>query len=251
MPVEYLSTLTATARTQRANLHLGVALAFVAGALNAGGFLAIGQYTSHMTGVLSSAADDLVLGKVPHAIAGALSLGAFLLGAMTTALMVNFARRSHPDSAVTYTAPLLLEAALLLLFGLVGATLKLHEFVSVSLTAILLCYVMGLQNALVTKISSAEIRTTHVTGLVTDFGIELGRLIYWNRTGHAFAPAVRANHTRMHVHGSLILAFTLGALIGALGFKYAGYVATVPLAIMLVVVSLAPFFRKVPNPREP
>ena len=102
MPVRYLSTLTATARTQRANLHLGVALAFVAGALNAGGFLAIGQYTSHMTGVLSSAAtDDLVLGKVPHAIAGALA-GAFLLGAMTTALMVNFARRSHPDSAVTY-----------------------------------------------------------------------------------------------------------------------------------------------------
>ena len=107
MPVEYLSALTATARTQRANLHLGIALAFVAGALNAGGFLAIGQYTSHMTGVLSSAADDLVLGKVPHAIAGILSLCAFLVGAMTTALMVNFARRSQPDSAVTYTAPLL------------------------------------------------------------------------------------------------------------------------------------------------
>ena len=249
MPVEYLSALMATERTQRANLHLGIALAFVAGALNAGGFLAIGQYTSHMTGVLSSAADDLVLGKVPHAIAGILSLCAFLVGAMTTALMVNFARRSQPDSAVTYTAPLLLEAALLLLFGLVGATLKLHEFVSVSLTAILLCYVMGLQNALVTKISSAEIRTTHVTGLVTDFGLELGRLIYWNRTGQAFAPAVRANRTRMRVHGSLILAFALGALIGALGFKYAGYIATVPLAIMLVVVSLAPFFRKVPSPR--
>lgn len=249
MPIQYLSDLTATVRTQRANLHLGVALAFVAGALNAGGFLAIGQYTSHMTGVLSSAADDLVLGKVPHAIAGVLSLCAFLVGAMSTALMVNFARRRRTDSAVTYAAPLLLEAALLLLFGLVGATLKLHEFVSVSLTAILLCYVMGLQNALVTKISSAEIRTTHVTGLVTDFGIELGRLIYWNRTGQALAPAVRANRTRMRVHGSLILAFALGALIGALGFKHAGYIATVPLAIMLVVVSLAPFFRKVPSPR--
>jgi len=240
MPLEYLSGLTATVRTQRANLHLGIALAFVAGALNAGGFLAIGQYTSHMTGVLSAAADDLVLGKVPHAVAGVLSLCAFLVGAMTTALMVNFARRSHPDSRIIYTAPLLLEAALLLLFGLVGATLKLHEFVSVSLTAILLCYVMGLQNALVTKISSAEIRTTHVTGLVTDFGIELGRLLYWNRTGPGLAPEVRANRTRLRVHGSLILAFALGALIGALSFKYAGYIATVPLAIMLIMVSLAP-----------
>jgi hypothetical protein len=31
-----------------------------------------------------------------------------------------------------------------------------------------------------TKISKAEIRTTHVTGLVTDIGIELGKMLYWN-----------------------------------------------------------------------
>lgn len=249
MPVAYLAALTATVRTQRANLHLGVALAFVAGALNAGGFLAIGQYTSHMTGIVSSAADDLVLGKVAHAVAGLLSLAAFVLGAVTTALMVNFARRSRPTSSLTYTAPLLLEAALLLVFGLVGASLKLHEFISVSATAILLCYVMGLQNALVTKISNSEIRTTHITGLVTDLGIELGRLIYWNRTGQAVAPLVRANRMKLRVLGSLIAAFALGGVIGALGFKYVGYVSTVPLAVMLVLVSVAPFFRKVPSPR--
>jgi uncharacterized membrane protein YoaK (UPF0700 family) len=249
MPVEYLAALTATARTQRANLHLGVALAFVAGALNAGGFLAIGQYTSHMTGIVSSAADDLVIGRAAHAFAGLLSLAAFIAGAVTTALMINFARRSAPDSTVTYTGPLLLEALLLLVFGLVGATLMSHEFISVSLTAILLCYVMGLQNALVTKISNAEIRTTHITGLVTDLGIELGRLIYWNRTGLEFAPVVRANRQKLRVLGSLIGSFALGGLIGALGFKYVGYVSTVPLALMLVIVSAAPYFRKVPSPR--
>lgn len=67
---------------------------------------------------------------------------------------------------------------MLLLFGLVGNRLQQHELITVSLTAILLCYVMGLQNALITKISHAEIRTTHVTGLVTDLGIEMGKLIY-------------------------------------------------------------------------
>ena len=36
---------------------------------------------------------------------------------------------------------------------------------------------MGLQNAIMTKISKAEIRTTHMTGVVTDIGIELGRLL--------------------------------------------------------------------------
>ncbi|MBL8310575.1 MAG: DUF1275 domain-containing protein [Burkholderiales bacterium] len=248
MPVNYLADLTAPTRTLRANLHLGIALAFVAGALNAGGFLAIGQYTSHMTGVLSAAADDAVLGNTAHAMAGVMSLLAFVAGAVTTALMVNYARRSA--SNVTYTAPLLVEAALLLVFGLVGASLKRHEFISVSLTAILLCYVMGLQNALITKISSAEIRTTHITGLVTDLGIEFGRLIYWNRTGGNVAPVVRANRTKLRVHGELVLAFAVGALLGALGFKHVGYVTTVPLALLLVLVSAAPFFRRVPDPRH-
>ena len=247
MPVNYLSNLTASVRTQRANLHLGVALTFVAGALNAGGFLAIGQYTSHMTGIVSAAADDLVLGKTAHAVAGLLSLAAFVVGAMTTALMVNFGKRTA--SSMTYTAPLLLEAVLLLVFGLVGATLQLQTLVSVSMTAILLCYVMGLQNALVTKISNAEIRTTHITGLVTDIGIELGRLVYWNRTKEANAPLVRANRTKLRVLGSLIFSFALGAVLGALAFKRVGYVSTVPLAIVLVVVSIAPFFRRVPSPR--
>ena len=36
----------------------------------------------------------------------------------------------------------------------------------------------GLQNALITKLSRAEIRTTHITGIVTDIGIELGKLLY-------------------------------------------------------------------------
>ena len=51
-------------RTSQANNRLGVTLTFVAGATNAGGFLAVGQYTSHMTGVVSSIADALVLGHV-------------------------------------------------------------------------------------------------------------------------------------------------------------------------------------------
>ena len=45
MPTHYLAKLTSPKRTARANLHLGAALACVAGALNAGGFLAVGQYT--------------------------------------------------------------------------------------------------------------------------------------------------------------------------------------------------------------
>ncbi len=49
-------------RDYESNFCLGVILSFVAGATNAGGFLAVGQYTSHMTGMASSIADNLVTG---------------------------------------------------------------------------------------------------------------------------------------------------------------------------------------------
>jgi uncharacterized membrane protein YoaK (UPF0700 family) len=242
MPIRYLASLTAQQRTARANLHLGASLAFVAGALNAGGYLAIGQYTSHMTGILSSAADNLVLGQLSLAAAALISVLAFVCGAASTAMMVNYARRSG-DSNI-YLAPLLLEAVLLLVFGLVGANLSRHELIELSLTAVLLCYVMGLQNALVTKISNAEIRTTHVTGLVTDIGIELGKLFYWNRLREDPGRVlVLANRTRLKVHLVLVGCFLVGGISGAFGFKQIGFSATIPLALGLVVLSSAPFFR--------
>ena len=52
MPVDYLRELTGHERQSRGNRHLGLSLAFIAGATNAGSFLAVGQYTSHMTGLL-------------------------------------------------------------------------------------------------------------------------------------------------------------------------------------------------------
>ncbi|HEY4542172.1 MAG TPA: YoaK family protein [Noviherbaspirillum sp.] len=239
MPIKYLSALTAVQRTARSNRHFGVTLAFVAGALNAGGFLAIGQYTSHMTGFVSLAADYMVLGNLALALAALLSILSFLCGAASTAILVNFARRK--GSAAVYTAPLLIEAALLALFGVVGTRLQTHALVNISLLAMLLCYAMGLQNALVTKVSNAEIRTTHVTGLITDFGIELGKLVYWNRGGAMpSAPQVRANRERLGVHGSLIGAFFVGGLSGAAGFNYLGFTSAIPLALVLAVIALAP-----------
>ena len=245
MPINYLASLTASERTARANLHLGTSLAFVAGALNAVGFLAIGQYTSHMTGMLSSAADFLVLGNVAVVVTAFLSVLSFVLGAMTTAVMVNYARRNSARNV--YMMPLLTEAMLLLVFGLMGANLQTREFVDMSLTAILLCYVMGLQNALVTKISNAEIRTTHVTGLVTDIGIELGKLFYWNRqTDTPHDLFVVANRTKLRVHLSLVASFFVGGVLGAFGFKTVGFSATIPLAIGLVIMSSAPVFKPAP-----
>ena len=222
-------------------MHLGVVLACIAGALNAGGFLAVGRYTSHMTGIISTAADDLVLGNIIPAIAAIFMLMAFIGGSACTALAVNFAKRNNMNNI--YAPVLLFEAVLLLVFGLVGSTLQSHAFLTVSFTAMFLCYVMGLQNALITKISDAVIRTTHVTGLVTDIGIELGKLIYWSRYKEfAHEAEVLSNSKKLYLHGILVCAFFAGGIAGAAGFKYLGFISTLPLALALLALSLAPQF---------
>lgn len=243
MHIAYLASLTAKPRSARADLHLGVILAFVAGALNAGGFLAIGQYTSHITGMVSALADQFVLGEFALAGIAAFSWMAFASGAASTALMVNYLRRSGARNL--YALPLLAEALLILLFGTFGGTLRQHELADVSLAVITLCFTMGLQNALITKISLAEIRTTHLTGLTTDLGIEIGKLLYWNRSdAGANSAVVRADVKKLRIHASLIGAFLLGAFAGALSFNVAGFVSTVPLAMVLAAIGIAPVIRR-------
>jgi len=230
------ASLLAPHRTEAANRSLGVVLAFVAGAANAGGFLVLHRYTSHMTGVLSSVADDLALGLWPAALGGLVLLACFLAGAASTAILVNWGKR-HGTSGV-YALPTALEAALLLVFGAVGGWLG-EEPLWAGVSAGLLCYLMGLQNALITKAADAVIRTTHVTGMITDLGIELGKLLYWNRLDHPDpAMRVRASAAKLTVLTSLLGAFFVGGVCGALGFKAVGAFAVAPLAAVLLAFAL-------------
>ena len=105
--------------------------------------------------------------------------------------------------------------------------------------ALLLCFIMGLQNALITKLSRAEIRTTHITGIVTDIGIELGKLLYWNRHGDRHGR-VQVDRQRLQVLSLLALYFFMGGIAGAFGFNGLGYIATLPLALLLVGLALVP-----------
>ncbi|MFT6591818.1 MAG: uncharacterized membrane protein YoaK (UPF0700 family) [Rhodoferax sp.] len=230
--IPLLHDWTSVERTAQNDIRLGTTLSFVAGAINAGGFLAVGKYTSHMTGIVSAMADNLVLGQVGLAATGLALLLAFLSGAMTTAWMVNWGLRHNLQSA--YGRPLLLEAALLLAFGLFGAGIHLFADLFVPLTVLILCFIMGLQNAVITKISHAQIRTTHITGLVTDLGIELGKLLYINRLD--LDKRVMANRSKLGIHIKLITSFFIGGLVGAIGFKMVGYITTLPLSLLLLLL---------------
>lgn len=237
MPAQYARFLIGRQRSTAANRQLGLVLAFVAGAINAGGFLAVQQYTSHMTGMVSNVADQLVLGRLDLVLDGIVAVLAFLCGAMTCAILINMARRK--DLSSEYALPLLLEAALILCFGLLGAQLAHFETLLVPFTVLLLCFIMGLQNAIITKLSNAVIRTTHMTGIVTDLGIELGKLLYWNLDAPP-APKVRADRERLKVLAGLLSCFLLGGVTGALGFKLVGYAFTLPFALVLAIMALIP-----------
>ena len=238
MPLLLLKSLGARKRTRHSNRQLGYTLAFVAGAVNAGGFLAVHRYTSHMTGIVSMIADDLVLGELTMALAAGAFLAAFMAGAATTAILVNWARSRRLHSE--YALPLLAEAVLLLAFGVLGPNLDLLVALFVPTTVTLLCFLMGLQNAVLTKISRAEIRTTHMTGVVTDIGIELGRAAYFSGTHHHHHGLPGADPGRLRVLCAILGSFLFGGVAGAAAFKAFGYLAVLPISALLIGIAAAP-----------
>lgn len=229
----YLRGLTGRKRSHEANRQLALFLAFIAGAVNAGGFLAVRQYTSHMSGIVSAMADNLALGSVSLVFAGLAAVLSFLLGATCTSLMIRWARQRGLQSE--YALPLLLEAVLLIIFGVTGRVFENREALG---TVLFLCFTMGLQNAVVTKISGAVIRTTHLTGMVTDVGIKLGRMLSARLSGSP--PLADVDMVKLRLLASLIAIFFVGGVVGALGFRHVGFLFTLPLSAVLIVLAAVP-----------
>jgi uncharacterized membrane protein YoaK (UPF0700 family) len=233
MPFSYLRGLTGHERTQNTNRQLARYLAFIAGAVNAGGFLAVRQYTSHMSGIVSAMADNLALGSLSLLFAGFFALLSFLAGATCTSLMVRWAQQRVLRSQ--YALPLILESLLLLEFAFTGHVFESRKVLG---TVSLLCFTMGLQNAIITKISGAVIRTTHLTGMVTDVGIKLGRIVYGYLSGTP--PLANVDIGKLTLLGSLIGLFFCGGVLGALGFRHIGFLFAVPVAVVLLALSVLP-----------
>jgi hypothetical protein len=155
--------------------------------------------------------------------------------------MLTAATRTKPKGSSCGTEErvkafvVVVEAGLLLVFGLFGAAINLSSGLFIPLTVLLLCFIMGLQNALITKISNAEIRTTHVTGLVTDIGIELGKLLYFNG---ADAPTkIVANRRKLRIHLTLVGCFFIGRLTRDVGAGLTVGVVALPLAMAFAIAS--------------
>lgn len=238
MPLDSRLLMKHGNRSQRVNRQLAWSLAFVAGAVNAGGFLAVHRYTSHVSGAVSMAADELTLGSKVAGLAALSIVACFAAGAFCASMLISFGRRHRFRSH--YALSLVIEATLLMVFGMMGYQLQHVQHFYLPVTVVLLAFIMGMHNSVVTTISAAEVRTTHMTGIVTDIGLELGRLLYFNRDRNRKMKVILANRNKLKLHGLILVSFFGGGLVGALSFKHIGFKMTVPLAAFLFFLALRP-----------
>ena len=217
------------ARPLAADRSLACSLALAAGALNTVGFYKIGIYSSHMPGAVSTLADRVALGDFAGALVCLGLVGAFVAGAAASTLLANGGQRR--ELAGIHALSIMAEAVLLA--GLAAADAWAPQLWGGLGFVLGMSALMGLQNAVVTRISNARIGTTHVTEMVTDIGTELGNLldIALRRRRRAVTAV---NLEKLGVHGTMVGAFLLGGVGGVFAYREIGAGM-----LLLVAVGLA------------
>ncbi len=230
-------------RTAEMNRQLAWCMAFIAGAVNAGGFLAVSHYTSHMTGVVSAMSDTTAAGDLVTTLTALAMLLFFVGGAFVSTTLLSFGKRR--DLPSRYAISLLVEAVLLLVFGFMGGRMQDRIRFHLPETVALLCFIMGMHNSITTNISGAAVRTTHLTGTVTDIGIELSKLAYINVDKDPHKERIEANRSKLRLYLLILVSFFIGGVAGALGFRHIGFKVTVPLAGFLCFLAARPVILQV------
>lgn len=144
-----------------------MALAGTAGFVNSAMLGFFQSPVSHMTGAVSHLGIYLAEGKLRDAWASLSIILGFLIGAMGAGVLVG-AWKLIPNRA--YGIALMVEGALL---GLATGLLNMQHRLALPAVAM----ACGLQNATASSYCGLLIRTTHVTGVVTDIGVMLGHWI--------------------------------------------------------------------------
>ena len=174
----------------------GTALACCAGATNVLAMLGgVHHPATHVTGTLTSLPAAIAQGDADAiAVLGALVLG-FLLGATLSGAVVD-----STELRVGRRYGVLLVAAGSALA--LGATLLGHAHPAIG--GAFIAGGAGIQNAMATRISAAVVRTTHMSGIVTDLGIALGKAL----TGRG------VTRWRVALYLSLLGGFISGCVLG-------------------------------------
>lgn len=195
-------------RAYQHNLRLAAILSFVAGIVNISGLLSLNILTTNLTGHFAFFSEAFVNNNYKTALISVFYVLCFLAGAFISNLTIEIVSRRKP--ALAYVVPINIE---ILVIASVAVSTDLTELHSPEYIAAILLFAMGLQNSLVTKVSQSVVRTTHLTGLFTDLGIELSQLFFYKEKRELTQLS-----KSIYLKIAIILFFFLGGILG--GFLY-------------------------------
>lgn len=215
-------------RTLNHNKKIASLLSFVAGMVNVTGFLSVTILTTNVTGHFAFFVDEVFKFHITKSFIYFFYILFFFLGSFISnfiiELMISKKRR------FVYIIPIIIECVILFIVAFFGILFKKYN---PDIIAFSLLFAMGLQNSLVTKISGAMVRTTHLTGLFTDLGIELSQLFFYKEIKHRVL-LVSTIKLRLRI----ILFFFLGGILGGVFYsKYEFNILILP-AIILIIGSI-------------
>ena len=202
--------------------------------MNAVSFYAVSLYASNMTGNVSAIAIQIARSDIWSAARYAAIVAVFMLGAAGSVIMLNAGRRR--GIVGIYALSILAEGILLAM--LAGLDINVPRPGQGSLLAFGLSFLMGLQNAVATRISDARVRTTHVTGMVTDIAIELGNLVDLVRRRQWYGDdrGVTFSREKLQLYGLTVLSFLVGGMLGVLAYiEWGAYFLFVAAALLLLL----------------
>ncbi|WP_134088606.1 YoaK family protein [Olivibacter sp. XZL3] len=212
-------------RTYSHNIKLASILSCVAGLVNITGVLGINTLTTNVTGHFAFFSQQLFLKNHSMSFTFLGYILCFLFGAFVSGLITEWA--SKQKSHIPYVLPVFIEIVVLLAVALSASSLSYPNVIASALL-----FAMGLQNALVTRISQSVVRTTHLTGLFTDLGTALSQLFFFKQ--EADKISLRKN---IFLKLTIIACFFLGGIIGAFVYRYIG-IRTLFLPISMLVIAL-------------
>lgn len=216
-------------RTLRHNLQIAIVLSFVAGIVNVTGFLSIKQLTTNVTGHFALFIRDVANFEFWKGTIYFLYIFSFLFGSFLSSFLIEKFRQNKKLNV--FVLPTIIECLILLTIAL---TSNITEIQYPDFIACMLLFAMGLQNSYVTKISNAIVRTTHLTGLFTDLGIELSQLFF----PESYPNREKIKSTiKLRIY--IICFFFLGGIIG--GFLYSRMdlkLNTLILGAIILLISL-------------
>ena len=193
-------------RTLSHNLRIASLLSFVAGIVNVAGFLAVQKLTTNVTGHFAFFVDEIFKLNFWNGFVYFLYIFFFFFGSFVSSYLVELI--SQKTERNIYVFPTSIEILILFSIGIFGGNLITKN---PNIIACSLLFAMGLQNSLVTKISNATVRTTHLTGLFTDLGIELSQLFFYNE------PEMKAKlYSSIKLRLTIISFFFIGGIIGGI-----------------------------------